>query len=93
MVGKTWRRIDGDGLAYWGRCLLTDVIFWPDAAADYVDLYDGRDTVSGRLLCRIEADVDETIHFGFGEGLAMDIGIYVDGIDADVDTTVAFIPL
>jgi len=93
MVGKTWRRIDGDGLAYWGRCLLTDVIFWPDSDGDYVDLYDGRDATSGRLLCRLEANYDETVHFEFGEGLAMDIGIYVDGIDADVDTTVAFIPL
>ena len=93
MVGKTWRRIDGSGLAYWGRCLLTDVIFWANKDGYHVDVYDGRDATSGRLLCRLMVNIGETFHFEFGTGLAMDVGIYVDGTDTTIVTTVAFIPL
>lgn len=88
-----WDRIAGDGLIYDGRCIVKTIIFWPDVAADYVDVYDGRDTTSGRKFARIEADVDETKVENLGDGVLFGRGIYVDGIDAAVETTVGYIPL
>lgn len=87
-----WRRIAGDGLVYDGPCVVKQIIFWPDAAADYVDVYDGRDRTSGEKFCRIEAENDQTRHIGLGSGVLFGRGIYVDGIDSAVETTVAFVP-
>ncbi len=88
--GLPWVRIKGDGLAVQGRCLLHGVIFWPDVAADYVDIYDGLDATSGRKFARIEADVDATVVVGLGSGVEFATGVYVDGIDSAVETTIVF---
>jgi len=88
-----WTRVIGDSIVYQGPCLLLDVILWPDVATDYVDIYDGRDATSGKKFCRIEADVDKTRHLRFGQGVPFDVGIYVDGADSVVETTVVFEPL
>jgi hypothetical protein len=93
MSEKTWELVKGAGQAYSGPCLLTDVVFWPDSAADYVDIYDGRDTKSGEKFCRVEAAVAVTWHMNFGDGIPFSVGIYLDGKDSAVETTVAFIPL
>lgn len=87
-----WTRVVGDGLAYTGPCLLLDIIFWPDVAADYADIYDGRDATAGKKFCRVEAEVDETRHLHFGGGVPFDVGIYVDGADSAVETTIVFEP-
>lgn len=85
-----WELVKGDGIAYNGPCVLKTIIFWPDEAADYADIYDGRDTTSGVKFCRVEADVDETKVVGLGDGVLFSRGIYVDGIDSAVETTVVF---
>jgi len=92
MAEKAWRRIVGSGVAFDGPCLLTDVLFWPDDDADYVDIYDGRDAMAGRLLVRIEAAVSTTLIYNLGGGVPLDVGIYVAGIDGAVETTVVYIP-
>jgi len=91
--GAAWVKIKGDGLAVQGRCLLLGLVFWPDVAADYADIYDGLDATSGKKFCRIEADVDQTIPVGFTSPVEFVSGIYVDGIDSAVETTVIFAPL
>jgi hypothetical protein len=88
-----WERVVGDGCAYSGECLLVDVIVFPDSDGDYADLYDGRDATSGRKFCRIECAASTTRHWHFGHGVPFHVGIYVDGKDSAVETTVAFIPL
>lgn len=88
-----WKRITGDGLIYDGPCVVKTIVFWPEDAADYADLYDGRDSTSGEKFCRIETDVDETVIIGLGDGVLFGRGIYVDSADTNVETTVAFIPL
>lgn len=88
-----WRRVAGDGLVYDGPCIVKQIIFWPDADGDYADIYDGRDTTSGEKFCRIEVANSTTRHIGLGNGVHFGRGIYVDGIDDAVETTVAFIPL
>lgn len=93
MPGRRWVRIKGDGVVYSGPCLLHDIILFPDVAEDYTDIYDGRDTGSGKKFCRVEADVDKTEYLGFGSGVPFDIGIYVDGKDEVVETTIVFTPL
>jgi len=87
-----WTRIVGDGLVYDSPCILKTIIFWPDAAGDYVDIYDGRDASTGNKFCRIEADIDETHIINLGNGVTFERGIYIDGIDSAVETTVTFIP-
>ena len=93
MEHKTWRMIAGDGEVYSGRCLVTDIILWPNDDGDYADVYDGRDTTSGRKFCRVESAVSTTMHFVFGSGIPFDVGIYVDGKDGDVQTTIGWFPL
>lgn len=88
--GSSWTLIRGDGLAVEGPCLLLGLIFWPDADADYVDVYDGHDATSGKLFCRIETPTSLTWSFCFGSKPRFDGGIYVDGIDGDVETTVIY---
>lgn len=88
-----WVRITGDGQAFDGPCVLKAVIFWPDANADYVDVYDGRDTTTGDKFCRIETAASTTKTLNLGSGVSFGKGIYVDGIDAAVETTIVYIPL
>lgn len=93
MPTRRWVVVKGDALVYIGPCLLHNVIFWPDAATDYVDIYDGRDTTSGKKFCRLEADVDRTRVLNLGQGVPFDVGLYVDGADTAVETTIVFTPL
>lgn len=83
-------RIEGDGLAVEGPCILHGIIFWPDSDADYADIYDGLDATSGKKFCRIESSTSITWSFVFPEGIEFDHGIYVDGIDSAVETTILF---
>jgi endoglucanase Acf2 len=66
---------------------------WPDSDADYADVYDGRDPTAGKKFCRVEASSQNTRHISLGQGVPFDIGIYVNGKDAAVETTVVFTPL
>lgn len=93
MPNRRWVVVKGDALVYIGPCLVHTIIFFPDVAGDRADIYDGRDTKSGKKFCRIEANVDETMHVNLGEGAPFDVGIYVDGTDAAVETTIVFTPL
>ena len=86
-------RIIGDGLAWQGPCLLTGIIFVPDANDDYVDVYDGRDATTGEKVCRVKTATKTTLHLYFGSGIYFDGGIYLDGYDAAVETTVLFTPV
>lgn len=88
--GGGWVRIKGDGRAVEGPCRLFGLIFWPDADADYVDVYDGLDATGGKKFVRIEAATSTTRGLYFPDGVPFDNGIYVDGIDSAVETTVVF---
>lgn len=88
-----WQLVAGDGIIYDGPCLVTHIIFYPYAGNDYVDIYDGRDTTSGKKFCRIHTGAQRTFHMGFGSGILFGHGIYVDGIDDDVETTVGYVPM
>lgn len=83
-------RIVGDGLVYAGRCLVKGLVFWPDADADHVDVYDGVNTTIGKKFCRVEVAVSTTRHIGLGQGVVFESGIYIDGTDGAVETTVLF---
>jgi hypothetical protein len=86
-------RVVGDGLVYRGPCTIFHIVFWPDANNDYADIYDGFDTNSGKKFCRIEAPVQLTEQVSLVPGVVFDRGIYVDGIDSVVETTIVFEPL
>lgn len=93
MPDRRWVIVKGDGVAYSGPCVLHNVILWPDVATDYVDIYDGRDATAGKKFCRLEADVDRTRHINLGYGVPFAVGIFIDGADTAVETTVVFTPL
>ena len=90
---KRWARVVGDGLAYDGPCLLHAVSFLPITANDYSDIYDGRDAVSGKKFARFISAVVTTLCICYAGGVPFDQGIYIDAIDAEVETTVVFTPL
>lgn len=87
-----WVRTRGDGLVYDGPCIVRLITFQPDAAGDYVDIYDGRDITTGERFARLSSANGNSRHMGLGQGVLFGRGIYVDGIDSAIETTVAFIP-
>lgn len=89
-VGSSWVRVKGDGRAVEGPCLLHDIVFWPDANGDYVDIYDGLDATAGKKFCRIESVVQVTWQMAFDPPVEFFAGIYCDGIDSAVETTIVF---
>lgn len=92
MTKQRWVRIIGDGLAFSGPCLLTHVLLYPDANHDYTDIYDGRDTAAGKKFIRMQSSTRTIRHLSFNPGVPFDVGIYIDGYDSEVETTVVFIP-
>lgn len=86
-------RIIGNGLAWDGPCLLTHILFWPHAASQYTDVYDGRDATSGKKFCRIDAFQAASKHVSLGLGVRFDVGIYVEAEHREDETTVVFVPV
>jgi len=82
--------IKGDGLAVGGPCLLCGLILWPDDDADYCTVYDGLDATSGKKFARIEAAGQTSKELLFPHPVRFDHGVYVDGLDSAVETTVIF---
>lgn len=92
-MGARWVRVIGDGTVHIGPCLVHSLTFKPVGGNDYVDLYDGRDAVSGKKFARYISAVVVTWAHCFATGVPFDQGIYIDGIDGDVEATVVFTPL
>lgn len=87
-----WTRIVGDGLVYSGPCIVYGIVMVPDAGADYADIYDGRDTTTGRKFCRVVIATKTTHRLNFGQGIPFHMAIYVDGSDGAVATTLIYAP-
>ena len=88
--GNAWVRIPGSGLAVEGACQVLGVIFWPNDDTDYADIYDGLDATSGKKFCRIESSTSITWCFCFAHPPEFSSGVYVKGVDDDVETTIVF---
>ena len=90
MTTRRWVHVVGDGQAYTGRCLLHSITLDPDAGGDEVTIYDGRDAASGRKFMSLVTSIKVTRHIQFEPGMPFSVGIFVDGSDAAVETTVVF---
>jgi len=88
----TYVRVIGDGRAYQGAAVVYEIVFVPISANDYVDVYDGLDATSGEKVFRIISSAATTLPVGFSDGVRFNHGIYLDGIDGEVETTVCFQP-
>jgi len=88
-----YRHISGNGLVTDKPCILKSIMFTPNAANDWADIYDGVDTTSGTKVCRILSAVVVSWCFNLSDGILMGRGIYIDGLDDAVETTVAYVPL
>lgn len=93
MLGKRWVHVEGDGLLYEGPCLVLDILVTAPTAGDEVDIYDGRDALSGKEFINIKVAANLTWQIALPTGVPFDRGIYVDATDSDVHTTVVFAPL
>ena len=93
MNDRRWVHIVGDGVIHTGRCLVHSIILDPDAGADLVTIYDGRDATSGRKFAAIASSDVVTRHLSLGQGVPFAVGVFVDGSDSAVETTVVFTPL
>lgn len=89
----TYARVVGDGRVYQGAAILYAVIFQPISADDYADIYDGLDATSGEVVFRTISSAVITWHVSFPQGVRLNHGIYIDGKDDAVETTVFFQPL
>ena len=85
-----WTMIKGSGLAVEGPCVLLGVIFTPDTTNDYVTIYDGIDAASGRKFAKITTAVDVTWPFHMSCHPLFAAGVYVEGIDSAVETTIIY---
>ena len=85
-------RIVGSGRAYQGNCIVRGIVFSPDTANDYADIYDGLDDVSGERVFRVKTSTLITWNFPFSCGIQFSHGVYVAGIDSAVETTIFFEP-
>ena len=82
--------IKGDGLAIEGPCLVHGLILQPDASADYCTVYDGLDATSGKEFVVIDTSTIITRELLFPCPVRFDRGVYIDGLDSAVKTTVLF---
>jgi len=78
MEETRWVRQVGDGRVYEGPCVLFEIILQPVGNGESVDVYDGRDATSGKLLTTIVAATTTTTHLSLGQGIKCDLGIYLD---------------
>ncbi len=85
-----WTVVKGSGLAVEGSCILLGLFFTPVTANDYVTLYDGLDATSGRKFAKFVTAVVVTWPFAFSGHPRFSSGIYVEGIDGDVETTIVY---
>lgn len=88
-----WVRITANGLVHDGPAIVQHIILLPDANLDYIELYDGRDTISGTLFGRIQSSTRTTNHLPLSPGVFFGRGIYVDGNDDEVQAVIVFTPL
>ena len=89
---RRWARVLGDGLVYEGPCLVHSITMVPDGTDDYAVIYDGRDTTSGKPFLKLVGAYKLTRQVTFDGGAPFDQGVYVDGSDGAVETTVVFTP-
>jgi len=90
---RRWTRVVGDGIAFSGGCLLHILIFEAGDSERYVEIYDGRDSGSGKLLSRHKMNFEATHCDSFPGGIPMDRGIYINAESSEEKTTVIFEPL
>lgn len=88
--GAGYVTITGDGLAVEGPCLVCGLILQPNANADYCTVYDGLDAVSGKEFLVIDTSTIITRELLFPCPVRFNHGVYIDGLDSAVKTTVIF---
>lgn len=80
--------IIGSGLVTDQPTMLHGVLFTPISGNDYTTIYDGRDATSGTKIGKIITAYVITRYHNFGHPIYCPHGIYVDGSDDEVETTV-----
>lgn len=93
MPHRRWVRVTDDALVYIGPCLVHNIIATPAGNNEYHEIYDGRDTTSGKLFCRIETAQVLTRPINLGQGVPFDVGIYVAVENLGDAVTIVFTPL
>jgi len=80
--------IIGDGLVTDQPTMLHGILFTPISGNDYVTIYNGRDATSGIKIGKIITAYVMTRYHTFGHPVYCPQGIYVEGSDDEVETTI-----
>jgi len=73
-----WRRVTGDGLVVRGPVLLYGIEYVGRATGPLATVYEGMDTISGEILCILNATKEVDNNKRFNPPLFLDRGIYID---------------
>ena len=91
-VGPGWTIREDDGIVTtqpaWICCLILSV----SASGDYVEVYEGRDTTSGRKFCTLKALENRSVAFPIGEPVYFDGGIYLAFSTTGSECTIVWAP-
>lgn len=86
-----WVNLAADGIVTPSPAYLICITLTVTDAGDYVDVYEGRDTTSGKKILRMKALANRSVSFNFTYPVYCDGGIYVDFSTDDSEATIAFI--
>lgn len=78
--GCGWAWVKVDTIVNEGETLLHGCVILASAAGGEVQLFDGLDADSGRLIARIKGNANESIPILFYKPLRLDRGLFVDVI-------------
>lgn len=73
--------------------LLTGLIVHSTDATGKITLYDGQDTLSGKLVGNIASPTNVPFYYSFTIPVLFENGIYVDVVATIEDYTIFFVPL
>lgn len=88
--GHGYRYLTIDGIAVSKPCNLVGIVFTPTTAADYITVYDGSDTSSGRVVARVDAATVTTVEVLIPGGVYCPGGVYVDFSAASGKCTIVY---
>ena len=91
--GSGWAWVRVDTIVNEGETLLYGCVILASAAGGEVQLFDGLDADSGRLISRIKGNANESIPIIFNKPLRLDRGLFVDVIASVSGILVCYDPV
>ena len=91
--GFGWTRVISDSVITQGKCVVAGLIINASTDAGDVSLYDGLDTLSGRLFDTFQGLANESKVISFPAQIHFDSGLLIDIGSNITSVTVIWLPL